>query len=273
MSGSDYLVEVATSRKTRTMKTPPMMTVEVFKRVTENHFIKTADHKTNPVFCYFVGEDMVSLRRPDEAKSASDGGWYIIFVIALAAMDRNLHLSITRLMDKLAANVWGTGSNATMRASGRWFTNHLEHSSARHVDTICQAIHREFYELSHEQPSPDGFALLETSRHSSKADNSVTCEPWPIEIALEKCEYNNKGTRVQLAAVIIVPQSEIQKDGKGYDSCPRLNRRLRAKLVGIFTDLSFPCFLVFDFGCGKNVKEIQLNLAVRLAISRYVYSF
>jgi hypothetical protein len=273
MSGSDYLVEVTTNRKTRTMKTPPMMAVEVFKRVAENHFIKTAHHQTNPVFCCFVGEDMEALRRPAQAKSASDGGWYIIFVITLAAMDRNLHLSITRLMDKLAANVWGTGNNDTMRASGRWFTNHLEHSSARHVDTICQAIHREFYELSHEQSSPDGFALLETPRYSSKADNSVTCEPWPIEIVLEKCEYNNKGTRVCLAVVIIVPQSEIQKDGKGYDLCPRLDRRLRAKLVVIFTDLSFPCFLVFDFDCGKNVEEIQLNLAVRLAISRYVYSF
>jgi hypothetical protein len=272
MSGSDYLVEVATNRKTRTMKTPPMMAVEVFKRIAENHFIKASHHQTNPVFCYFVGEDMEGLRRPARAKSASDGGWYIIFVIALATMDRNLHLSITRLMDKLAANVWATESNATMRAAGRWFTNHLEQKTTRRVDTICRAIHREIYELSHEHPSPDGFALLETPRHSSTADNSVTCEPWPIQIALEKCEYNSKDTRVQIAAVIIVPQSEIQKDGKGHDSCPRLDRRLRAKLAGIFTDLSFPCFLVFDFGCGKNVEEIQLNLAVRLAISRYVYS-
>jgi hypothetical protein len=57
-----------------------------------------------------------------------------------------------------------------------------------------------------------------------------------------------------------VYQSEIHHDDIGYESCPRFERRLRAKMAGTFDDHKFPYFLVFDFGCGKNVQEITFNL-------------
>jgi hypothetical protein len=48
---------------------------------------------------------------------------------------------------------------------------------------------------------------------------------------------------------------------------------MKAQIAGNFDEHTFPCFLVFDFGLGKNGEELAFNLAVRLAVSRYVYSF
>jgi hypothetical protein len=159
-----------------------------------------------------------------------------------------------------------------MRAANRWFSGHLQNSLARTVDAICQPIHQEFFNLSHENPTTDKFTLLESPLYSSTADHCITCQPWPVQKALETCEYNNRGTCIQLAPVVIVPQSELQHADIGYEPCPRLHRRLKGQITGNFGEHSFPCFLMIDFGLGKNVEEFAFNLDVRLAISRYVYS-